>query len=149
MSTWTMRDKSAASIFTGWAQRVNGSYSLFNTENFWTLWGSVSDCSAFCCRAEFCPLHQPAEERQTDRQTGRRAAASEGSLLPWIPCLAYLTPVSADITGRDGPLRAGDPPQYPGWTLRRGQMCAGWGGFWFQIMMTENFRGRKRDAAHL
>lgn len=71
MSTWTRRDRSAASIFTGWAQRVNGSYSLFNTENFWTLWGSVSDCSAFCCRAEFCPLHQPAEERQTDKEESR------------------------------------------------------------------------------
>uniref|UniRef100_A0AAQ4R8D9 Presequence translocase associated motor 16 n=1 Tax=Gasterosteus aculeatus aculeatus TaxID=481459 RepID=A0AAQ4R8D9_GASAC len=48
-----------------------------------------------------------------ERQTGRRAAASVGSLLPRKPRLAYLTPVSDDVTRQGCPLTTRDSLQCP------------------------------------
>lgn len=66
---------------------------------------------------------------ETDRQGGGRGGGGEllhlwVSLLPRKPCLAYLTPVSDDITGQDGPLRAGDSLHGSAWTQRQaGYVC--------------------------
>lgn len=64
------------------------------------------------------------------------------SLLPGKPCLAYLTPVSDDITRRSCPLTRTDSFQYPAWTQRQAT-----GGVWWwwrvsEIMMTKNYSGR-------
>lgn len=65
-------------FITDWAQRVNGSYSLFNIEKLWTLGGSMSYCSAFCRRAESLSLASTCRG-ETDRQGGRgEPAASVG-----------------------------------------------------------------------
>lgn len=75
---------------TGWAQRVNGSYSLFNIENVWSLLGSVS-CSDFRCRRWVCPSLLSAEESCCI------CCRWLVLLLSWRPCLAYLTPFTDAI----------------------------------------------------
>lgn len=60
-----------------------------------------------------CPWLRPAEERQTDRGGGEGEPPHLWvSLLPRKPCLAYLTPVSDDITRQDSPLTMRDFAQY-------------------------------------
>lgn len=83
VSTLAMRGTKVQFI-TDWAQRVNGSYSLFNIEKMWTLGGSVSYYSAFCRCAESLSLASTSRG-ETDRQgegerrgRRRRAAASVG-----------------------------------------------------------------------
>lgn len=75
---------------TGWAQRVNGSYSLFNIKNVWILSGSVS-CSDFRCRRWVCPSLLSAEESCCICWCWLVL------LLSWRPCLAYLTPFTDAI----------------------------------------------------
>lgn len=63
---------------------------------------------------------------ETDRQGGGGGELLHlwVSLLPRKPCLAYLTPVSDDITGQDGPVRAGDSLHGSAWTQRQaGCVC--------------------------
>ncbi|TMS15646.1 hypothetical protein E3U43_022108 [Larimichthys crocea] len=57
-----------------------------------------------------CPWLRPAEERQTDGEEESRCICGF-SLLPRKPCLAYLTPVSDDITRHDCPLTTRDSRQ--------------------------------------
>lgn len=75
----------------------------------------------------FVPCSTRGEE--TDRQGGGELLHLWVSLLPRKPCLAYLTPVSDDITGQDGPLRAGDSLHSSAWTQRQsGCVCLMKGG---------------------
>lgn len=55
--------------------------------------------------------------RQTDRHGGGEHLSA--SLLPRKPCLAYLTPVSDDITRQNRPLTTRDSLQYGAWTQRQ------------------------------
>lgn len=97
-------------IITGWAQRVNGSYSLFNIENVWIPFGPMS-CWDFCCRrwVSVPGLFQHLL----------------ALLLPWKPCLAYLTPLSDDITCEVCPFtRQTTHFQYLTWRLSK-TVCGG------------------------
>lgn len=114
----------------------------------WTLWGSVSYYSAFCRRAESLSLASTCRG-ETDRQGGGEPPHLWVSLLPRKPCLAYLTPVSDDITCQDCPLTMRDSLQCPAWTQRQatGECMCVWvcvyvGGGVSVITMTKNYWGR-------
>lgn len=83
-------------FITGWAQRVNGSYSLFNIKDVWTLEGSVSVSFRFLQPRRVSVPGFDQQEEETDRGGGGGRGEPQHlwvSLLPWKPCLAYLTPV--------------------------------------------------------
>lgn len=101
-------------FITDWAQRVNGSYSLFYIERLWTLEGSVSYYSAFCRRAERPWLRRAGEGGIDWEEESRRYQWV--SLLPRKPWLAYLTPVTDDITCQNCPVTMWDSLQYRAWT---------------------------------
>lgn len=64
--THAMRGTKVQFITDG-AQRVNGSYSLFNIKKMWTQGGSVSYYPAFCCRTESLSLASTSRG-ETDRE---------------------------------------------------------------------------------
>lgn len=87
-----------------------------------------------------CPWLRPAEERQTDRQGEEEKPPHLWvSLLPRKPCLAYLTPVSDDITCQDCPLTSKRLSSALSLNPETGHW---WGGGVSQIMMTKNYWGR-------
>lgn len=74
---YTLYKGGKVQFITGWAQRVNGSYSLFHIENVWTLSGSVSN-SDFCCHAESVSLASTGRGETDKMRRKRRVAASVG-----------------------------------------------------------------------
>lgn len=118
-------------FITDWAQRVNGSYSLFDIleRKKKNRCGPREDpCHIIQLSAasffSLCPWLRPAEERQTRQGGGEPPPPPPHlwvSLLPRKPCLAYLTPVSDDITWQDCPLTMRDSLQCPAWTQRQAE----------------------------
>lgn len=113
VSTHAMRGTKVQFI-TDWAQRVNGSYSLYNIEKVVDpgrirVVLFINQLSAVAL--SLWPCLRPAEERETDRRGGGGGGEPLHlwvSLLPRKPCLAFLTPVSDDITCQNCPLTTRD-----------------------------------------
>lgn len=117
-------------------------------KRLWTLRGSVS-CSASCRCAESLSLASTSRGA-TDKRRGGGGGGERRicgfSLLPWRPCLAYLTPVSDDITCPDCPLTMRDSLQSPAWTRRLATRLRGRGVG--DINDWDLLRQKRRYAAH-
>jgi len=97
------------------------------------------------------PGFRSAEERQTDGGGGGGETPHLWvSLLPRKPCLAYITPVSNDITCQGCPLTTRYSLQWPAWTQRQAAVsvcvcvCVWERGGVSKITMTKNHWRRNK-----
>lgn len=114
-------------FITGWAQRVNGSFSLFNIK-------CVDRGRIRVILFRFLQLRRVSvpgfDQQRKDGQAGGRGAPPHlwVSLLPWKPCLAYLTPVLMTSHARIVHSEKFFSIQYPAWLQRQasgGCVCGG------------------------